>query len=112
MAGTRIGILTAGGDCPGLNAVIRAVVKKAVNDYKAEAVGFMDGFRGLVLDQHTPLTYDRVSNIINLGGTILGSSNRDNPFSFYLDDDQEKPSDVSDMASKPIIVAGFPPLSA
>lgn len=95
MATRRIGVITAGGDCPGLNAVIRAVVKKAVNDYGVEAVGFLDGFRGLVLDHSTPLTYESVSNIINVGGTILGSSNRDNPFKFYYDDNQKEPQDES-----------------
>ncbi len=98
MAARRIGVITAGGDCPGLNAVIRAVVKKAVNDFGAEAVGFLDGFRGLVLDHHTPLTYESVSSIIGVGGTILGSSNRDNPFQFYYDDDQKEPVDASQKA--------------
>lgn len=98
MAVRRIGVITAGGDCPGLNAVIRAVVKKAVNDYGVEAIGFLDGFRGLVLDQYMPLTYENVSNILTAGGTILGSSNRDNPFSFYYDDNQREPEDASQKA--------------
>ncbi len=94
----KIGIITAGGDCPGLNAVIRAVVKKAVNDAGVQAVGFLDGFRGMVLDHHIPLNYDAVSNILNVGGTILGSSNRDNPFAFYYDDTQKDPVDESKKA--------------
>ena len=93
--GKKIGVITAGGDCPGLNAVIRGVVKRAILDYDCTAVGFLDGFRGIVLDNYVDLTYDRVSNILSAGGTILGSSNRDNPFSFYFDDDQKDPVDAS-----------------
>ncbi len=76
----RIGILTGGGDCPGLNAVIRAVTKTAVHELGMEVVGFLDGFRGLVEDKSIPLTYDAVSNILSQGGTILGASSRDNFF--------------------------------
>ena len=93
----RIGILTGGGDCPGLNAVIRAVVKRAVIDYGSEAVGFIDGYSGLVTDNSMPLTYDSVSSILNMGGTILGSSNRDNPFEFYREGHKD-PSDESGKA--------------
>lgn len=95
MSDKKIGIITAGGDCPGLNAVIRAVVKYAINECGASAVGFLDGFRGLVLNEHVDLTFERVSNILSQGGTILGSSNRDNPFAFYYHDDQKEPMDVS-----------------
>lgn len=80
MAKQRVGILTGGGDCPGLNAVIRAVTKTAISVYGMEVAGFQDGFRGLVLDQVVPLTYDAVSNILTQGGTILGTSNTDNFF--------------------------------
>lgn len=93
----RIGVITGGGDCPGLNAVIRAVVKHAINEFDLEVVGFLDGFRGLVLDKHIQLYYDTVSDILDKGGTILGSSNRDNPFAFYLSDAQEEPQDLSDL---------------
>lgn len=96
MSVKKIGILTAGGDCPGLNAVIRAVVKRALNEYGMTAVGFLDGFRGMVLDNAVNLDYDSVSNILQAGGTILGASNRDNPFSFFYDDAQKEPMDVSD----------------
>lgn len=96
----RIGILTGGGDCPGLNAVIRAVVKKGIMDYKIEAVGFIDGFHGLVTNNHIELNFEKVSNILNAGGTILGTSNRDNPFDFYYDDDQKDAVDASDIALK------------
>ena len=77
----RIGILTGGGDCPGLNALIRAVVKSAINEYGWESVGILDGFEGLLRPgRYTRLSYDDVSEILTTGGTILGSSNRINPF--------------------------------
>jgi 6-phosphofructokinase 1 len=76
----RIGILTGGGDCPGINAVIRAVSKTAMIKYGLEVVGFVDGFWGLIHNQHRILSYDDVSGILTLGGTILGTSNRANPF--------------------------------
>jgi ATP-dependent phosphofructokinase / diphosphate-dependent phosphofructokinase len=75
----RIGILTAGGDCPGLNAVIRAVAKTLMHEEGAELVGFLDGYEGLVLDNTMPLDWPAVSNILTLGGTILGTSNTANP---------------------------------
>lgn len=75
----RIGILTGGGDCPGLNAVIRAVVKTA-SRHGINVIGIQDGFLGLVEKNTRPLGGQDVSNILTLGGTILGSSNKDNPF--------------------------------
>ncbi len=78
----KVGILTGGGDCPGLNAVIRAVTKTLIGRYNVEVIGFKDGFRGLVLNQTKRLTYMTVSGILDRGGTILGSSNKDNPFHF------------------------------
>jgi|LSQX01.2.fsa_nt_gb 6-phosphofructokinase 1 len=72
-----IGILTAGGDCPGLNAAIRAVAKSAMH-YGIQVVGFLDGFRGLVENRYIQLEDRTVSGILTLGGTILGSS-RDKP---------------------------------
>ncbi|MAY73136.1 MAG: 6-phosphofructokinase [Phycisphaerae bacterium] len=77
----RIGILTGGGDCPGLNAVIRAVTKDALF-HGIEVYGIRDGFEGLILDKVERLTRDRVSGILNRGGTILGSSNKANPKSY------------------------------
>jgi phosphofructokinase-like protein len=74
----RIGVLTGGGDCPGLNAVIRAVVRKGVAEYGFDFVGFRDGWRG-PLERHTvPLDVQAVRGILPRGGTILGSS-RTNP---------------------------------
>jgi phosphofructokinase-like protein len=78
----RIGVLTGGGDCPGLNAVIRAVVKTAVGEAGLEVIGFRDGFRGVVLNEYQVLTPESVVGILIKGGTILGSTNRDNPFHF------------------------------
>ena len=78
----RIGILTGGGDCPGLNAVIRAVAKKAILEHRAEVIGIEDGFEGLIHNRHRALHYDDVSGILNQGGTILGTSNIANPYSY------------------------------
>jgi len=75
----RIGILTGGGDCPGLNAVIRAVVRKGVNHYGHAIVGYRDGWRGVLQNYVAHLTPDNTSGILHRGGTILGSS-RTNPF--------------------------------
>lgn len=78
----RIGILTGGGDCPGLNAVLRAVVKAARNDFGIEVIGFMDGYEGLIENRFITLQSKDVSGILAQGGTILGTSNRADPFKF------------------------------
>jgi ATP-dependent phosphofructokinase / diphosphate-dependent phosphofructokinase len=75
----RIGVLTGGGDCPGLNAVIRAVVRKGVGVYGHEFVGYRDGWRGPLENDSRPLGVPEVRGILPRGGTILGSS-RTNPF--------------------------------
>jgi 6-phosphofructokinase 1 len=75
----RIGVLTAGGDCPGLNAVIRAVAKAALGSYNLEVMGIEDGYLGLVQNRMRPLNREAVSNILTLGGTILGTNNRVSP---------------------------------
>src|SRR3990167_4543293 len=74
----RVGILTGGGDCPGLNAVIRAVVVKAY-DSGWEVLGIKDGWKGMVKNDTMPLGLDSVAGILNQGGTILGTS-RTNPY--------------------------------
>jgi ATP-dependent phosphofructokinase / diphosphate-dependent phosphofructokinase len=74
----RIGMLTGGGDCPGLNAVIRAVVRKGIFHYHDEFIGFLEGWRGLIEDQSTPLNLNAVGGILPRGGTILRTS-RTNP---------------------------------
>ncbi len=76
----RVGVLTGGGDCPGLNAVIRAVVRKAIKEYGFEVVGYLDGWRGLLDDEKVPLDIGRLRGTLPIGGTILGTS-RFNPFS-------------------------------
>jgi len=78
----RVGILTGGGDCPGLNAVIRAVVKHAILDYGYDVIGVEDGFQGLYEKRYQALTMASVRGLLVRGGTILGSSNRANPFKY------------------------------
>lgn len=79
----RIGILTGGGDCPGLNAVIRAVVLDAASS-GTEVVGVRDGFLGLIEDRMEVIRPESVSGILTLGGTILGTSNKANPQKFAM----------------------------
>ena len=76
----KIGILTGGGDCPGLNAVIRAVTKSAIANHGWEIFGIEDGYAGLIEKRGHELTQAQVSGILTLGGTILGTSNRADPF--------------------------------
>ncbi len=80
----RIGILTGGGDCPGINAVIRAVAKKAILEYGMEVIGIEDGFDGAIHNRHRKLSFNDVSGIITLGGTILGTSNTANPYRYAV----------------------------
>ncbi|QNP73183.1 6-phosphofructokinase [Streptomyces roseirectus] len=75
----RVGVLTGGGDCPGLNAVIRAIVRKGVQEYGHEFTGFRDGWRGPIEGHAVPLDIPAVRGILPRGGTILGSS-RTNPY--------------------------------
>ena len=74
----KVAVLTGGGDCPGLNAVIRAVVRRASN-HGFEVMGLRNGWKGLLEDDHFRLTRDATSGILPRGGTILGTS-RVNPF--------------------------------
>src|SRR6516162_1003476 len=75
----RIGILTGGGDCPGLNAVIRAVVRHSIKNYASEVIGFLEGWRGPIENMVMPLTLQSTGGLIERGGTILRTS-RTNPF--------------------------------
>ncbi len=75
----RVGLLTGGGDCPGLNAVIRALTKSLIGLCGAEVIGIEDGFAGLMERRTRPLDWRSVSGILATGGTILGTSNRANP---------------------------------
>ncbi|MDR0468967.1 MAG: ATP-dependent 6-phosphofructokinase [Peptococcaceae bacterium] len=95
----RVGILTGGGDAPGLNGVIRGVAKAAENLYSSQVFGFMDGFHGLIENKYTVLDHVNTSGILHLGGTVLGASNRDNPFRYPLGNDADGKiiwGDVSD----------------
>src|SRR5579863_1737462 len=91
-----IGIATGGGDAPGLNAVIRAATKTAILKYGWKVIGIPDGFDGLIWPEKSfELTLDRVSGILPRGGTILGTTNRGNPF-HYKDAGGEAVRDISD----------------
>ncbi len=92
----RIGILTGGGDCPGLNASIRAIAKSAILNHDMEVIGIKDGFLGLIENRFQPISYEDVSGIIALGGTFLGASNKANPF--RCPDFKTRFKDVSDIA--------------
>jgi phosphofructokinase-like protein len=94
---TRIGILTGGGDCPGLNGVIRAVTLHARQTYGWEVVGIRNGFEGLYEEEYVDLTPAGTQNILSRGGTMLGSSNRANPFAYpvKLPDNRVEIHDVS-----------------
>src|SRR4030043_1699494 len=80
----RMAILTGGGDCPGINAVIRAVAKKAMLEKEMEVIGLGDGYDGIVDNRWRPLDYEAVSGILTLGGTILGTSKTVNPYRYAV----------------------------
>ena len=100
----RIGIMTGGGDCPGLNPVIRAAVRTGIQRYGWEILGIEDACMGLIdLDYRSPhgnrwLTLEMVRDILTRGGTILGTSNRSHPFAYVVEKAGEKvETDVSDL---------------
>ncbi len=94
---TRIGILTGGGDCPGLNGVIRAVTLHARHTFGWEVVGIRNGFEGLYEEDYVDLQVSNTHHILPRGGTMLGSSNRANPFAYpvKLPDGRVETHDVS-----------------
>ncbi|MBL4932108.1 MULTISPECIES: 6-phosphofructokinase [Clostridium] len=95
----KIALLTGGGDCPGLNAVIRAVTRTAILQYGYEVIGYKFGYRGLYNNDFVPLTLESVSGIEHKGGTILYSSNKDNLFDYLVNEDGKMvKKDVSDVA--------------
>ena len=96
-----IGILTSGGDCPGLNAAIRGVAKAGVHGYNMEVIGFRDGFRGLMENRTLPLDDTTLSGILTVGGTILGTS-RDKPKRMMIGDEE---MDVTDAIVAQDVVA-------
>ncbi len=95
----KIALLTGGGDCPGLNAVIRAVTKTAILEYGYEVIGYRFGYRGLYNNHYINLDIDTVDGILHKGGTILWSSNKDNLFDYLVEENGKKvKKDVSDVA--------------
>lgn len=95
----KIALLTGGGDCPGLNAVIRAVTRTAILKYGYEVIGYKFGYRGLYNNDIIPLDLDKVSGILHRGGTILYSSNKDNLFDYQVEENGVMvKKDVSDTA--------------
>jgi ATP-dependent phosphofructokinase / diphosphate-dependent phosphofructokinase len=91
----KIGILSAGGDCPGINAAIRGVGKTAIVEYGMKVIGISDGFLGLINHEYEELTEQKLSGILTLGGTILGTS-REKPF--------KKGKDDPDQVNKPKLI--------
>ncbi len=89
----QVGVLTAGGDCPGLNAVLRGVGKAAMECFGMRVVGFRDGFRGLVENRTMDLDEQTLSGILTVGGTILGTS-RDKPHRMLINDKLQDMTDV------------------
>jgi ATP-dependent phosphofructokinase / diphosphate-dependent phosphofructokinase len=96
----RLGVLTGGGDCPGLNALLRAVVKRGVLEFGHEFVGLVNGYQGLIEPELTqPLTIEEVRGILPKGGTILGTSNKANPFQYAVKEGNAYvDKDLSDVA--------------
>ncbi|MBL4936643.1 6-phosphofructokinase [Clostridium sp. YIM B02515] len=103
----RIALLTGGGDCPGLNAVLRAATRTAILKYGYEVIGYKFGYRGLYNNDYMPLNLDAVSGILHRGGTILYSSNKDNLFDYLVEEDGKMvKKDVSDVAVENLKKAG------
>jgi 6-phosphofructokinase 1 len=109
-----IGILTGGGDCPGLNAVIRGVVKSAIIRHGWQVIGIEDGFDGLLdLKKCSELTLESVRGILPRGGTILGTTNRGNPFDYPVEQDGRiTRMDISDRVVENIRTLGIDALIA
>jgi 6-phosphofructokinase 1 len=95
----KIALLTGGGDCPGLNAVLRAVTRTAILKYGYEVIGYKFGYRGLYNNEYIPMDLNTVSGILHKGGTILYSSNKDNLFDYLVEEDGKMVKrDMSDVA--------------
>ena len=88
----QVGVLTAGGDSPGLNAVLRGIGKAAQEQFRMEVIGFRDGFRGLMENRTIDLDEQTLSGILTLGGTILGTS-REKPHRMLVGG---RPMDMTD----------------
>jgi phosphofructokinase-like protein len=100
----RIGLLTGGGDCPGLNAVIRAVVMTGSRLHGDEFLGFLDGWRGVLDGRTTPLTPEGCADILTIGGTVLGTS-RTNPFALEGGPEQALAS-LADLGIEALVAIG------
>ncbi len=100
----RLGVLTGGGDCPGLNAVLRGLVRRGVNELGYEFVGIQNGYDGLILPDLTmPLGLAQVRGILPKGGTILGTSNKADPFNYVMKEGGKTVTrDMSDVVLKRI----------
>src|SRR4029077_8870447 len=93
----KVALLTGGGDCPGLNSAIRAVVQSCILEHGIQVVGIPDGFKGMLENKFVPLDLINTTGIFSKGGTILGSSNVDTPFRVpILRDGQRAYEDRSD----------------
>lgn len=101
MALTKVGILTGGGDCSGLNAVIRAVTRASIIQHGAKVIGIEGGFEGLISGQTQKLTVRSTKDILTLGGTILGTTNKGNPFE-YRERNHDGSIKVSDRSDKAV----------
>ena len=108
----RIGILTGGGDCPGLNAVIRALTKTAIYKHGLLVFGIEDGFQGLVENRVCDLTSLHVSGILTRGGTILGTNNRCDPARYYTGDDEQGNAVFTDVTDRCLGTLGAHDLDA
>jgi 6-phosphofructokinase 1 len=105
----KIGLATGGGDCPGLNAVIRSVVKAAILKHHWQVVGIQDCFDGLIWPERcAPLTLDSVRGLLPLGGTILGTTNHGNPFRYPVEEGGHKTTrDFSERCLKHVSTLGL-----
>ena len=107
----KVGVLTGGGDCPGLNAVIRAIVRKAEREYGDEIVGFLDGWSGLLDDRCIPLDVEACRGLLTRGGTVLGTS-RYQPYMFDDGVQRVKDTMARHMIDALIVIGGEGTLSA
>src|SRR6185295_7790189 len=104
----RLAILTGGGDCPGLNAVIRAAVRTATHDYDFDVLGIQLGFEGLLTGSTVPLSAESIRGILPKGGTLLRTTNRGNPFEYpVMQDGVQVCIDRSQMVVDNIRAAGI-----
>lgn len=106
-----VAVLTGGGDSPGLNAVLRAITRMAILKYGWRVIGFRDGYRGLVENDYVEFTSDMVSGILDRGGTILGTSNKHDPFHYpegdtYVDKSDQAMAHLAQLQAEALILIG------